>query len=273
MTRDLQRIGTLMDIAGYPAWIQRVIEECNASKQRVARHELYRRIKENQLSQPAMRNFLVGVWPVIWQFPQYMAMSLCRVEQGLRGHEEARAYLIKNIRIENKHAQLWAHWSEAHRVSMDDLLYGERPAAAEALSHWCWHTCERAPLAVTMAATNYAIEGVTGEWSCFICSTKTYEESFPLTVRQRALKWLKVHAEYDDTHPWEALEIIATILGASPSESDVRSVQAAICKSYDYMRLTLDDCLRSQGAPTVPFDQAAYIDHTVHYDASHIGTR
>ena len=257
MTQDFRRTGDLMDIRSYPAWLQRVVEECRASKQRVARHELYRQIKDNQLSGAAMRNFLVGVWPVIWQFPQYMAMSLCRVEQGVRGHEEARSYLIKNIRVENKHAELWAHWSQAHSVSMNDLLYGERPAAAEALSHWCWHTCERAPLAVAMAATNYAIEGVTGEWSCFICSTKTYEESFTPEVRQRAMKWLKVHAEYDDTHPWEALEIIATVLGTSPSETDIRTVQMAVCKSYDYMRLTLDDCLANQGGSAASLNRAA----------------
>jgi pyrroloquinoline quinone (PQQ) biosynthesis protein C len=186
-----------------------------------------------------------------------MAMSLCRVEPGVHGHEAARRYLIRNIRVESKHAKLWTHWSEAHGVSIEGLLYGERPAAAEALSHWCWHTCERAPLAVAMAATNYAIEGVTGEWSCFICSTNTYEESFAPEVRQRAMKWLKVHAEYDDTHPWEALEIITTILGSSPSDTDIRAVQTAICKSYEYMRLTLDDCLANQGVPAAHLNRAA----------------
>ncbi len=258
MTQDFfQRSGDLMDIRSYPEWVQRVVAECQASKQRVARHELYRQIKDNEISPEAMRNFLVGVWPVIWQFPQYMAMSLCRVEQGVRGHEEARTYLIKNIRVENKHAELWVHWAEAHGVSMEELIQVERPAAAEALSHWCWHTCERAPLAVAMAATNYAIEGVTGEWSCFICSTDTYEKGFAADVRRRAMKWLKVHAEYDDTHPWEALEIIATVLGTNPSEADVRAVQSAIRKSYDYMRLTLDDCLTNQEAAAAPWIEAA----------------
>jgi pyrroloquinoline quinone (PQQ) biosynthesis protein C len=257
MTEEFRRTGDLMDVRSYPTWVQRVVEECQSSKQSVAGHELYRQIKENRLDPTAMRNFLIGVWPVIWQFPQYMAMSLCRVEQGLRGHEEARSYLIKNIRVENKHAELWAHWAEAHGVSRDDLLQGGRSAAAEALSHWCWRTCERAPLAVAMAATNYAIEGVTGEWSCFICSTNTYEEGLPLQGRKRAMQWLRAHAEYDDKHPWEALDIITTILGASPGESEIRAVKSAIRMSYDYMRLTLDDCLGNVKKNSILLSQAA----------------
>jgi hypothetical protein len=35
-------------------------------------------------------------------------------------------------------------------------------------------------------------------------------------LRGPAMRWLRVHAEYDDTHPWEALEIVATLLGHAP---------------------------------------------------------
>jgi hypothetical protein len=38
------------------------------------------------------------------------------------------------------------------------------------LSQWCWQVCDRESLAVAMAATNYAIEGATGEWSARVCS-------------------------------------------------------------------------------------------------------
>jgi pyrroloquinoline quinone (PQQ) biosynthesis protein C len=94
-----------------------------------------------------------------------------------------------------------------------------------------------------MAATNYAIEGVTGEWAALVCSRDTYELGFPEAVRKSAMKWLRAHAEYDDKHPWEALEIIATVLGHEPDETDIAGVRSRIRKSYDYMRLTLDECL------------------------------
>ena len=257
MTQEFHGIDNIMDIRSYPAWVQDVVQECEASRLRVTRHELYRRIKDNQASPAVMRRFLCGVWPVIWQFPQYMAMSLCRVEAGVGGHDKARSYLIKNIRVENKHAEFWCHWADAHDVSMDDLLRGERSAAAEALSHWCWHTCEREPLVLAMAATNYAIEGATGDWSCYICSSSTYEEGFPVQRRKRAMQWLRAHAEYDDKHPWEALAIIATIMGASPARREVQALQRAIIKSYDYMCLTQDECLADADKPAVQLDRAA----------------
>jgi pyrroloquinoline quinone (PQQ) biosynthesis protein C len=62
------------------------------------------------------------------------------------------------------------------------------------------------------------------------------------------MRWLRAHARYDDSHPWEALEIVASILGAHPAPRDVEAVHAAVRRSYDYMRITLDDCMADVGS-------------------------
>ncbi len=62
------------------------------------------------------------------------------------------------------------------------------------------------------------------------------------------MRWLRAHAHYDDAHPWEALEIVATILGAHPGPTEIGAVRAALRRSYEYMRLTLEDCLAEDGA-------------------------
>ena len=133
-------------------------------------------------------------------------------------------------------------------MSRTDLERGDRSAAAEALSHWCWHTCQNESLVVGMAATNYAIEGATGDWSSYICSSTDYENGLPLERRHRAMKWLKAHAQYDDIHPWQALAIITSVMGPSPSDRDVRALERAVRKSYDYMSLTQDECLLADRA-------------------------
>lgn len=102
-----------------------------------------------------------------------------------------------------------------------------------------------------MAATNYAIEGAVGEWAAVVCSKSIYEESFPQEGRKRSMKWLKMHAQYDDEHPWEALEIICTLAGLNPSEELKTELRKAICKSYDYKYLFLQSCLQFEGAPVV----------------------
>src|SRR6185437_10206830 len=110
-------------------------------------------------------------------------------------------------------------------------------------SHWCWYVCDREPLAVAVAATNYAIEGVTGEWAHLVCSSSRYAQSLPEAQRKSGMRWLRAHARYDDAHPWEALEIVGTILGAHPNAREVRAIHSALQRSYDYMLCTLEDCL------------------------------
>jgi pyrroloquinoline quinone (PQQ) biosynthesis protein C len=103
--------------------------------------------------------------------------------------------------------------------------------------------CDQASLPVAVAATNYAVEGATGEWACLVCSEPTYAASLPEEIRAPAMRWLKVHAEYDDTHPWEALDIVATLLGHAPDPKQVAEVRQAIGTSYAYMEMALDHAM------------------------------
>ena len=58
------------------------------------------------------------------------------------------------------------------------------------------------------------------------------------------MKWLKMHAQYDDSHPWEALEIICTLAGNNPSQQLQTELRQAVTKSYDYMYLFLEHCMQ-----------------------------
>jgi pyrroloquinoline quinone (PQQ) biosynthesis protein C len=260
MNTSFVRSGPLMDPTSYPAWIQGILHNCAEARHAVIDHEIFRLMSEDALPAVSMRRFLAGVWPVIEQFPQYMAMNLLKVQYGSAGHEMARKYLIRNIRVEQNHVDYWIDWAAAHGVTRADLLSGLRSAPVDALSHWCWHTCERDPLAVAMAATNYAIEGVTGEWTARVCAGK-YESGLPAELRKKTMKWLRVHADYDDTHPWEALEIMATLLGHQPPAHEVESIQIAILKSYGYMCMAFDDCLSVEPSDRL-MDARARVNHT-----------
>lgn len=247
MDRPFVRTGPLMELASYPHWLQDVVAACSDAKHAVVGHEIFQQMHAGVLPPAAMRKFLASSWPVIEQFPQYMAMNLLKVQYELgTAHAMARKYLIRNIRVEQNHVEYWIDWSHGHGMQRDDLLFGWRCSSADALSHWCWHTCERDPLAVAMAATNFAIEGATGEWAAFVCSSPVYERGFPEDVRKPAMKWLRVHAHYDDTHPWEALEIIAMLIGHRAQRREIAKIESAINKSYEYLRAAFDECLATQ---------------------------
>ena len=243
MPNPWKRAGDLQDLASYPLWLRQIVTDVQGLKASVAGHRLFRQMRDAALPRQATANFFIRVWPVIEQFPQYMGRNLAKLQFGIPGHDLARVFLTRNVRVEQSHADYWVAWAEASGVSREALLQGSHAAASAALAHWCWYICDREPLAQAVAATNYAIEGVTGEWAQLVCSSDRYAGSLPEEKRKPGMRWLRAHARYDDSHPWEALEIVASILGAAPGPREVESVGAAILRSYEYMRMTLDDCM------------------------------
>ena len=100
--------------------------------------------------------------------------------------------------------------------------------------------CESGDLVEAMAATNYAIEGITGDWSKMVHASEAYANLFQEHERKKALRWIQAHAAYDDKHPVEALEIMCNLLGKNPSLARLESVKQAIQKSFDLYLLALD---------------------------------
>jgi pyrroloquinoline quinone (PQQ) biosynthesis protein C len=173
-----------------------------------------------------------------------MAHNLLKTRYGRsKGENLARRWLVRNIRVEQNHAEYWLNWAEGAGVAPDEVLNGTTPYGTEALSTWCEEVSRSAPLAAGMIATNYAVEGATGEWSQKVYESVAYAESFPKAVRAHSLRWLQLHAAYDDTHPWEALEIVCTLVGSSPRADEVDYLQECVKRSYVSMRITLDRCL------------------------------
>jgi pyrroloquinoline quinone (PQQ) biosynthesis protein C len=256
MSNEFRRTGELKNIGSYPVWLQRVIHQTAPHKRRVVEHELFALMRDAKLPLAAMRRFMVGVWPTIEQFPRFMAMNLKKIGYGeSAGEDMARRYLIQNIRVEQKHAEHWATWAASAGLTLSDLRNADDAQELQALAHWCWYVCDHSSLAVAMAATNYAVEGATGDWSCVVCSKDLYAASLPAEIRVPAMRWLKVHADYDDTHPWEALDIIATMLGHAPAPAEVSAIRRAVQSSYRYMEMSLDSAMMA--AVHGDFDETA----------------
>ncbi|MFJ9989467.1 TenA family transcriptional regulator [Pseudomonas putida] len=241
------RIGPLMDAKSYPDWAQKMISDCAESKRRVVEHEVYQRLSDGKLSKKTIRQYLIGGWPVVEQFSLYMAHNLTKTRYGRsQGEDMARRWLIRNIRVELNHADHWVKWCKAHDITLKDLQAQDVPPELNGLNDWCWRVCATESLAIAMAATNYAIEGATGEWSAKVYPDTDYAQAFIQKgdkESKAAMRWLDLHAEYDDAHPWEALEIICTLVGENPSEELQDQLRKAICKSYDCMYLFLERCL------------------------------
>jgi len=150
---------------------------------------------------------------------------------------------VRNIRVEQNHAEYWLNWAEGEGISRDEVLHGRAPHGTGTLAVWCEEICTSGSLAAGVAATNYAVEGATGEWSQRVYESKAYAESFAPKERAGSLRWLQLHAAYDDTHPWEALEIVCTLMGTAPDVDEVAHISDCVKRSYTSMRISMDHCM------------------------------
>ena len=258
MSMHFERTGPLTEITSYPQWAQDMVAGCESTKQSVVQHELWGMMSDGSLDRAGVVNFMTGIWPVIERFPAYMAQSLLKTRYGRsEGDNLARRWLVRNIRVEQNHAEYWLHWAEGAGVSREEVLHGLAPRGTETLANWCEDVSSRDTLAASIAATNYAVEGATGEWSQLIYENKNYAEKFPAKTRASSLRWLQLHAAYDDTHPWEALEIVCTLMGMAPTANDVAHVAECIKRSYTSMRILADLCSRPYLAMHVISEEAA----------------
>src|SRR5690348_14562120 len=258
MNTRFERTGPLTELTSYPQWAQDMVADCEAAKQGVVRHEMWDLMREASLSQTATRHFMVGIWPVIERFPAYMALSLLKTRFGRSaGDDLARRWLVRNIRVEQNHAEYWLQWAEGAGVARERVLKGMVPHGTQVLANWCEEISTRGSLAASIAATNYAVEGATGEWSQILYDSESYAAKFPTSTRKASLRWLQLHAAYDDTHPWEALEIVCTLMGGAPAAADVGHIAECIKRSYTSMRMLADRCVQAGDAMDAAEDYRA----------------
>jgi pyrroloquinoline quinone (PQQ) biosynthesis protein C len=258
MNTRFERTGQLTELSSYPQWAQDMVANCEEAKQGVVRHELWDMMRAASLSHADTANFMTGIWPVIERFPAYMSLSLLKTRYGRSpGDNLARRWLVRNIRVEQNHAEYWLNWAEGAGVSREEVMHGRAPHGTGTLASWCEEICTEGSLAASIAATNYAVEGATGEWSQRVYESKTYAESFPAKERAGSLRWLQLHAAYDDTHPWEALEIVCTLMGMTPVADEVTHIGDCIKRSYTSMRISMDHCMEARRGLGVVSEAAA----------------
>ncbi|MHC1479762.1 TenA family transcriptional regulator [Frateuria aurantia] len=255
---NFERSGELQDLNSYPSWAQDMVHDNTESKRLINEHELCLAMRDATLGAMATRHFMAGLWPVIERFPGYMSMNLLKTRYGRsQGDNMARRWLVRNIRVEQSHADYWIAWAEGAGISRDEVLNGQVPQGTETLAVWCEEVSKCDTLAAGMIATNYAVEGATGELSQVVYASEAYRNSLPLEGRKLSLRWLQLHAAYDDAHPWEALEIVCALMGMNPKVEEVAHLRECIRRSYVSLKISLDRCFAQLPGEDLPLRSPA----------------
>jgi pyrroloquinoline quinone (PQQ) biosynthesis protein C len=226
----------------HPEWAQDFWDRLVPIKDRVVQHPIFQTMGEGELPIDHFRYTLLNFYPLVENFPKYMALNLAKCRRDKPGHDETRNWIMGNMRVEQRHAYWYQDWAEGFGVDRDMLNTVTPPAAMDAVNHYLWDQCRNAPLVEGIGAANLAIEWATGEWTRYVVKgMRAYAKRGEAEVDRRTMAWLRAHSHYDDAHPHEAMELIKLL--AHTDEERQRAFEATR-RGLEYYWLALEDCWR-----------------------------
>ena len=227
-----------------PSWVLDMDRALAPYRQRIWQSRLVQETASGELSLQQVRGWSIQFYPFIEAFPQFMATYLAKAPDAM-----SRAFLIDNLKVEKRHAEQWVDMAIAFGVSWHELTSTPVIAQVETLTHWLWSITNRGSFVEAVAATNYAIEGVTqGIAKTMVKGFVKYHGKQGVFLNKKAYSWMEAHADYDDLHPTEALEIIK---GHAISGDVQQRVAHAAQRSLEYLRMALEACYFAYSASPV----------------------
>ncbi|MFO0767245.1 MAG: iron-containing redox enzyme family protein [Nitrospiraceae bacterium] len=226
-----------------PVWVMEMKRELKPYWEAVLETRLVQEASTATLSLPQMKGWLLQLYPFIETFPKWIALTIARASD-----HKTRTFMIDNIRIEKRHAAQWVHMAQGFGIPEAEIFAVEPLLEVEALTHWLWSINTQGSLAEAVAATNYAIEGVTqGIAKLTVKGFPRYGEMPGISLDKRAYAWMENHARYDEVHPLQALEVMKLY---TTRDLEERVIFAAR-RSLEYLCLALDVCYDhfAQGEP------------------------
>lgn len=222
----------------HPTWVTAMIDDLRPDWNAVLESPLFPATVDGPFPEQAWRAVIVECFGVVESFPKYMGLYLSRTTFGKsNGDILARDWLIGNIRVEALHAQWFIDWGIALGLTYEEIVTHRPGPEVAALEEYLWSVAHRGTLAQAFGAINYAIEGATGDWTRIVIPR--FAERFG--DDKTGLRWLVDHAEYDDAHPREALELIKL---TARDEADQVEIVAATRLSLQLFRRAFDACFQ-----------------------------
>ena len=229
-----------LELTEHSDWARDFWDSLVPIKDRVVTHPLFTEMAAGTLSSERWRRALLGFYPLVENFPKYMGLNLAKVERGKPGHEEAKIWLIGNIKVEQRHAFWYQDWASGFGITVEEMDSYLPSPAMDAVNHYIWEMGRNASLEEGIAATNLAIEWATGEWSQQVVKgMKKYAETGVAEINRHTMAWLRAHASYDDEHPHEAMELVKRIATSTERQ---QAALAAARRGLEYYLLALEDC-------------------------------
>ncbi|NIO39996.1 MAG: hypothetical protein GTO41_07275, partial [Burkholderiales bacterium] len=202
-------MGSMLEISPHSVWVDALQSYLEPYRDGLLDSEWTGGVRNSKLTVAEMQGWMLQLYPFIHTFPKFLAEALTKVED-----DYSRGFLIDNIRVEKAHAEHWIWMGEGFGVSrkeMLDLAEGNQPILrdVQSLTDWLWYINTKGSLAEAVAATSFAIEGITGDLAReVIDGFEAYRGRDGVDMKPKTYKWMREHVHYDDDHPIIALEIV-----------------------------------------------------------------
>lgn len=211
----------------HPGWVADLDAALEPGRQAILDTRVVVDASENQLVEGRIQNFLVGFYPIIRDFPQWLQMLLDR------SPEEGQGFFRDNIRVEKRHDAMWRAMGDGFKVPKQRFQVPEPMIAAVREFHdYLTGMSRTAIFSSAVGAVNYAVEGVAQKISEKALRGLGKNEK----IGPRGRWWLEEHAKYDDEHPIHALEIIKSCVRRG---EDPQAVAGSALKSLSLMRTAM----------------------------------
>ncbi|MHA7628288.1 TenA family transcriptional regulator [Corallococcus sp. M7] len=231
-----------LTLTPHPLWMETMLRTLKPAWDAACMPTLFQETAEGRHPPlGAWQRFLVHCFPIVENFPKYMGLSLAKTTYGVRpGDASIRRWLLQNLGVEARHAEWWIDWMQAVGVDAPGAFASSWRPEVQALHQHLLATCLGGSLAEGVAASNWAIEGVTGVWTRAVVEPFTAYARDGVRMDATALRWLRAHARYDDAHPDEALEIIK--LSTDVTTGEPARVEAAARRSLMLLARVFESC-------------------------------
>lgn len=245
-------MGSMYELSPHPQWVDTLDQFLRPYWEELLDSEWTHAVAEARMTVPEMQGWILQIYPFIHAFPKFLAEALIKVED-----DYARSYLIDNIRVEKAHAEHWLWMGQGfgvHRQEMLDLAEGNKPLLrdVQSLTDWLWYINTKGTLAEAVAATSFAIEGITGDLSRKVVEGfESYRGRPGVDMGPKTYKWMREHARYDDEHPKIALEVVKRY---AVTERLQTKVMLAAKRSLQLLHLALHTSYRAYSVSEMPLD-------------------
>lgn len=240
-----------------PQWVESLHDYIKPYWNKLLNSEYVELVSNSRMTIPEMQGWMLQLYPFIHAFPKFLAEALTKVED-----DDSRSFLIDNIRVEKAHAEHWIWMGEGFGIKREQMLglvEGHAPVLrdVQSLTDWLWYINTKGSLAEAVAATSFAIEGVTGDLARkVIGGFEAYRDHPGVEMGPKTYKWMREHVRYDDDHPKIALEIVKRY---ATTERMQTKVMLAVKRSLQLLDLAFNTSYRAYSL-SAAFRQQVNVD-------------